>query len=104
MDLNTQKKECHLRPAAILAAGLFFIMLCFSGAAHGQSVKTDDPALRGVDVAEHLGDTIPMNVKLINDAGEPVTVGDYFKDGKPVDQIIGAVAKDAILNKVKPLF
>ena len=27
-----------------------------------------------------------------------------FKDGKPVDQIIGAVAKDAILNKVKPLF
>jgi thioredoxin 1 len=27
-----------------------------------------------------------------------------FKDGKPVDQIIGAVAKDAILDKVKPLF
>ena len=27
-----------------------------------------------------------------------------FKDGKPVDQIIGAVAKDAILEKVKPLF
>ena len=27
-----------------------------------------------------------------------------FKDGKPVDQIIGAVAKEAILSKVKPLF
>ncbi|MBN1406580.1 MAG: thioredoxin [Calditrichaceae bacterium] len=27
-----------------------------------------------------------------------------FKDGKPVDQIIGAVAKEAILEKVKPLF
>lgn len=27
-----------------------------------------------------------------------------FKDGKPVEQLIGAVTKDTILDKVKPLF
>lgn len=27
-----------------------------------------------------------------------------FKHGKPIDQIIGAVAKEEILKKVKPLF
>lgn len=27
-----------------------------------------------------------------------------FKDGKPVEQLIGAVAKETILEKVKPLF
>jgi len=51
---------------------------------HSQVIKENDPALEGIDVEEHPGDTIPFDIALTNDAGQEVTLGDYFADGKPV--------------------
>lgn len=40
--------------------------------------------LRGIDVVEHSGDTIPLDLTFTNDQGEEVTLSDYFHNGKPV--------------------
>lgn len=44
----------------------------------------DPPQLRGIDVEEHLGSTIPLDLEFTNDAGEKVKLGQYFHQGKPV--------------------
>lgn len=48
-----------------------------------QTIRDDDPALRGIDVVEHPGDSIPRDIILTNDAGETVTLGDYFDGDRP---------------------
>jgi protein SCO1 len=40
--------------------------------------------LKGVTITEHLGDRVPLDLTFIDDHGQPVTLGDYFKAGKPV--------------------
>ncbi len=49
-----------------------------------QLVREDVPELRQMDIVEHLGDTIPLNLAFTNDAGEEVKLEDYFHQGKPV--------------------
>lgn len=49
-----------------------------------QLVREDVPELRQMDIVEHLGDTIPLNLAFTNDAGEAVKLEDYFHQGKPV--------------------
>src|SRR5207248_6225103 len=38
---------------------------------------------RGVDVEEHVGQTLPMELIVTNSKGQKVRLGDYFKSGKP---------------------
>ncbi len=40
--------------------------------------------LEGIDLVDHAGDTIPLDVMLTDEDGQPVRLGDYFEDGKPV--------------------
>ena len=40
--------------------------------------------LRDVDVVEHLGDTVPLDLPFVDQAGQRVTLGDVLADGKPV--------------------
>jgi protein SCO1 len=42
------------------------------------------PELKGVDVTEHLGERIPLDLTFTNDSGETVALGQYFNQGKPV--------------------
>lgn len=49
-----------------------------------QVVNDSVSELRRIDVVEHLGQTIPLDLIFTNDAGEKVTLGDYFHHGKPV--------------------
>jgi len=42
------------------------------------------PDLRKIDVIEHLGESIPLNLEFINDEGRAVSLEDYFHQGKPV--------------------
>src|SRR5512136_2086849 len=46
------------------------------------------PELKAVDVTEHLGEKIPLNLVFTNDAGEKVPLSNYFKQGKPVILIL----------------
>jgi protein SCO1/2 len=38
---------------------------------------------RGVDVEEHVGESLPMELLFTNAEGKAVRLGDYFKTGKP---------------------
>ncbi len=49
-----------------------------------QVIKEDDPALRNMEIVEQLGQTIPMDISLISDAGQQTTIGEYFDGEKPV--------------------
>ncbi len=49
-----------------------------------QALTQDDPDLKNIDVIEHLGDTIPLNLTFTNHKGERVKLEDYFHKGKPV--------------------
>jgi protein SCO1/2 len=39
---------------------------------------------KDLEIVPHLGEKLPMHVEFKNSKGEPVKLGDYFKDGKPV--------------------
>ena len=40
--------------------------------------------LEGVGITEQLDSQIPLELEFVDDQGEPVKLGDYFADGKPV--------------------
>lgn len=40
--------------------------------------------MQQVDIDEHLGAQLPLNLPFVDDRGQPVRLGDYFHDGKPV--------------------
>lgn len=48
-------------------------------------IATEKPdALKGLEVVEHLGKKIPLDVELLDHQGKPVKIGDWFNQGKPV--------------------
>jgi len=42
------------------------------------------PELQRLEVNERVGQTIPLDVRLVDDLGQPRLIGDYFRSGKPV--------------------
>jgi protein SCO1 len=62
-----------------------FLLLAFAASPEAQIIEPNPPAeLKGVDVTEHLGEKIPLDLVFTNDAGEKVKLGEYFKEGRPV--------------------
>lgn len=55
-----------------------------STSAWAQVVLDSVPELQKIDVIEHLGDTIPLDLHFTNDQGNPVTLRQYFGHGEPV--------------------
>ncbi len=49
-----------------------------------QVIRDSVPELQKIDIVEHLGQTIPLELTFVNDAGDTVILGDYFHKGKPV--------------------
>lgn len=49
-----------------------------------QVVLDSVPELKGVGITEHLGARIPTDLRFTDDHGKAVTLGEYFRDGKPV--------------------
>lgn len=47
-------------------------------------VIMDKPPVSGIDVEEHLGEQIPLDLEFTNDEGKKVKLADYFHQGKPV--------------------
>ncbi|HEX7343544.1 MAG TPA: SCO family protein, partial [bacterium] len=67
--------------AAITAILTIFIAASGSSA---QLVQDSVPDLQRIDVIEHLGQTIPLDLEFLNSHGESVHLRDYFGRGKPV--------------------
>ncbi len=64
--------------------GLLFFFIIIP-AAKGQIISDKPPQpLMDVGVEERLGETIPLDLLFVNSRGDTVTLGQYFKQGKPV--------------------
>ena len=61
--------------------GLFCLKIIPAGA---QVVQKDAPELKKINVIEHLGDTIPMDLAFTNSKGQSIMLSDLFRPGKPV--------------------
>lgn len=49
-----------------------------------QEQKPLPAELAAIDIAEQLGEDLPLDLTFVNGAGEKVTLGSYFQDEKPV--------------------
>jgi len=54
------------------------------GSLRSQVIEDNPAELRGVNVAEHLGERIPLNLEFTDDHGARVKLAQYFQSGKPV--------------------
>ena len=63
---------------------VFWIMVLVPFGAFCQITMDNIPELRKIDVIEHLGESIPLNLEFINDEGRTVSLEDYFHQEKPV--------------------
>jgi len=85
-----------------LLCAIMALMMIMIGAAgvRAQAIYDSVPGLKKIDVLEHLGDTIPMDVVVTDDAGETVTLGRYFKTGSPVILILAYYECPMLCNLV----
>lgn len=51
---------------------------------YAQVVRDNIDRLRGIDVEEHLGAKVPLDLTFTNDRGEAVPLSSYFGRGRPV--------------------
>jgi len=66
---------------------LVTVLVLFPAGARGQTPPDpgDRPAqLEGIDLVDHSGDTVPLDVMLVDEAGNPVRLGDILGQGRPV--------------------
>lgn len=47
-------------------------------------MKEDPEGLKGVDLVQKLGASVPLNTPIVDSAGQTVELGKYFSQGKPV--------------------
>jgi len=72
-----------------LALALLLVPLQAAGQKYGLAPLQGDAnvmprQLEGVTVEEHLGEMLPLDVRLTNHEGKRVTLGEYFGKGRPV--------------------
>ncbi len=65
----------------------------------GQSDKQPDD-LKKIDVIEHLGEHIPLDLQFVNSAGDTVWLREYFQDDKPVVLTLGYYQCPMLCNLV----
>jgi protein SCO1/2 len=68
----------------IIYGGLIGLCCLMIIPADAQVVQKDAPELKKINVVEHLGDTIPMDLAFTNSKGESIMLSDLFQPGKPV--------------------
>lgn len=65
-----------------MLAGSLLLLFCTSG--WSQIVMEKTPELQKIDVIEHLGEQIPLDLNFVNSSGDTIKLEQYFKNGKPV--------------------
>ncbi len=79
---------------------LFLIAAVIAPPICGQVIRDSVPELQGIDVVDHLGDTLPLDLGFVNEDGQPVKLGDYFGQGKPVIVMLGYYECPMLCNLV----
>lgn len=65
-----------------------------------QLVQENPRELQGIDVKEHLGDTIDLDISFFNEHGEEVALADYVQADRPVILILGYYRCPMLCNLV----
>jgi protein SCO1/2 len=63
---------------------IFLILIGFHYCVLGQKIMDNIPELQKIDVIEHLGEQIPLDLEFTGDDGSVVHLKDFFRPGKPV--------------------
>ncbi len=63
---------------------LLLLILILPFQVYGQIAMENVPELQNIDVEEHLGKTIPLDLLFVDEAGDSVQLKEYFSMGKPV--------------------
>ncbi len=80
---------------------IFILLVCaFTQSGIAQTIQEDPEQLRGIDVIEHLNDTIPLDLTFTDDKGEQVQLSQYFNRDKPVVLILGYYTCPMLCNLV----
>jgi len=77
-----------------------FVVVWLAAAASAQVVLENTGALGKIDVEEHLGDTIPLDLSFTDETGAPVKLGDFFHEGRPVVLVLGYYECPMLCNLV----
>jgi protein SCO1/2 len=67
---------------------LILISLMVPVVSPAQAVNDSLAELRAIDVEEHSGEIIPLDLQFRNEEGDTVTLGQYFSQGRPVILIL----------------
>ena len=66
-----------------------YLISIFAPQLHSAQAVQDKPQeLQGIDVEEHLGQKIPLDLQFTNENGQLESIGSYFNQGKPVILIL----------------
>ncbi len=90
---------CEKSRISVILTVLLSILL-FTADSMSQILQEDLEELKGIDVREHTGDTIPLNLTFTDDGGEQITLGKYFTEGRPVVLILGYYTCPMLCNLV----
>jgi len=83
----------------LLSLGLAFTLLLVL-TARAQTIKENSDDLQKIDVEEHLGENIPLDLHFTDDTGKEVVLGQYFNQGKPVVIMLGYYSCPMLCNLV----
>lgn len=74
-----------MKPSSLQTfVGLALLVVSVTTHTSAQVVQDSLPELQKIDVVEHLGESIPLDLTFTNDAGERGQLSSYFHQGKPV--------------------
>lgn len=60
------------------------MLLAIPSHVNAQRVQENPAELQGIDIEEHLGKTIPLDLVFANENGDSVKLAEYFRQNKPV--------------------
>lgn len=83
LQLSADVMNSIVKNIASKIALLFFVSLMVAKA-HAQVVMENPSQLKGIDVEEHLGASLPKDLEFTNEYGKVVKLGDYLDGKRPV--------------------
>lgn len=86
--------------AICISAMLTLLVSIAAAGAVAQVVREDVAELERIDVTEHLGDLIDLELSFTDESGREVQLKNYFGDGKPVLLILGYYECPMLCNLV----
>ena len=90
---------CNSRFVQKLLVGLVVVTLAAS-AGQAQQVRDDIAGLNRINIVDHSGDTIPLDLEFVDASGNERHLADFFQTGRPVILTLGYYECPMLCNLV----